>query len=261
MCELLGVTAREPYDANPLLERFYEHSSTNKDGWGLAVFRGRGVSLEKEPVKASDSRYLRQRLSRGVESRNLFAHIRRATVGHVEYANCHPFIWDDESGRTWTMMHNGTLFQSGGTYRYSANQEGTTDSERLLLYIVGRINDLIRTCGEGYTDDPEVRFHLIECIMAELSRGNKLNVLLYDSEYMYVHSNCRGTLNECMKDGVRIIATMPVFIPADEWENVKMCTLLVYNDGEQIWEGKTHSNEFDEKDYDLTSLYSAFAEL
>lgn len=263
MCELLGVTSGEIYDANPLLERFYDHCSANRDGWGLAVFRGRGVSLEKEPLKASESRYLKQRLSCSVGSRNIFAHIRRATVGRIEYANCHPFMREDISGRIWTLMHNGTLFQSGGTYKYSAGQEGTTDSERLLIYIVGRINDLIKTCGDGYTDDPEVRFRLIECVMSELSRGNKLNVLLYDSEYMYVHCNCCGTLHECMKDGARIFATKPVSTgDADtNWEQVKLCTLMVYRDGEQIWEGRTHGNEFDESRYDLTSLYAAYSEL
>lgn len=261
MCELLGVTSRDIYDANPLLKRFYEHCNANRDGWGLAVFRGKGVSLEKEAMKASESLYLKQRLSRSVESRNIFAHLRRATVGRVEYANCHPFVWDDISGRTWTLMHNGTLFQSGGTYRYHSRQEGTTDSERLLIYIVGRINDLIRTCGEGYTDDPEVRFRLIECVMSELSRGNKMNVLLYDSEYMYVHCNCYGTLNECMKDNAKIFATKPVNIGTADWKPVKMCTLMIYKDGELVWEGKAHKNEFDESRNDLSSLYAAYAEL
>lgn len=261
MCELLGVTARETYNAKPILERFYEHSSTNKDGWGLAVFRGKGVSLEKEPTKASDSNYLRQRLLRGVEAGNLFAHVRYATIGYIEYVNCHPFVWDDASLRSWTLMHNGTLFESGGTYKYSANQKGTTDSERLLLYIVGRTDELIETFGKGYTDDPEVRFRLIDCIMSEMSHGNKLNVLLYDSEYMYVYSNCKGTLHECYKDGVKIFATRPVFVEDADWTPVDICRLAVYKDGEHVWDGKEQGYEFDERDYDLTSLYGAYAEL
>lgn len=254
MCELLGVTANHQYVATPLLESFYEHSCIHRDGWGLAVFRGRDVSFRKEPIQATQSRYLRLRLLRGIRSKNLFAHIRYATVGRTVYVNCHPFVKDDDSGRTWTLMHNGTLFNPGGTGRYSGVQKGTTDSERVLLYIVGRINALIRACGEEYTDNPKLRFKLMECVIAELSRGNKLNLLLYDGEYMYVHSNCPGTLNECEQDGVKIIATSPVYVDPSEWKPVKSCTLMVYNDGELVWEGTKHGNELDEKEYELMFL-------
>ena len=260
MCEILGVTADHQYCANPLLERFYEHSSIHKDGWGLAVFNGMAVSFKKEPIRATESQYLRKRLSRSIESKNLFAHIRYATVGRTIYVNCHPFLCDDVSGRTWTMMHNGTIFIPGGTYKFEAEQKGTTDSERILLYIVSRANDLMRTCGEGCTDDPEVRFRLVECVLAELSRGNKLNVLLYDGEYMYIHSNCPGTLYECEQDGVRVFATKPVYIDPSKWKPVKNCSLTVYKDGELRWEGTKHMNEFDESSYELMFLQRALAE-
>ncbi len=104
MCELFGICSSKPFEANELLESFYNHSVEHKDGWGLAVFRRGAVSMEKEPVKAIDSLYLRQRLSCRVEGSNLLAHIRLATIGQINYSNCHPFIWDDESGRTWTLM-------------------------------------------------------------------------------------------------------------------------------------------------------------
>ena len=76
MCELFGVCAAKSFRVNDLLQAFFSHSREHKHGWGLAVFRGGGVSLEKEPVKAEDSKYLRQRLSRPVEGASLFAHIR-----------------------------------------------------------------------------------------------------------------------------------------------------------------------------------------
>ena len=180
MCELLGITSGRPYNANAILNGFYTHSQDNKHGWGLAVFLGSGVSMEKEPVKALDSVYLRQRLTGEVVSTNILAHVRRATVGQIEYANCHPFIWDDESGRTWTLMHNGTIFNPSGTCDYAARQEGTTDSERLLLYIIDRVNELIRSNGVEYMDNTENRFRLIDDIIIEMSKDNKLNLLLFD---------------------------------------------------------------------------------
>ena len=78
---------------------------------------------------------------------------------------------------------------------------------------------------------------------------------------MYVHCNCYGRLNECVADSTKIFATKPVYAGGADWKPVKMCTLMVYKDGEQVWEGKAHNNEFDESKYDLTSLYSAYAEL
>lgn len=264
MCELLGVTSDRSYNANSLLQGFFAHSQTNTDGWGLAVFRGRGVSMEKEPVKALDSTYLWQRLSREVTSRNIFAHVRRATVGRAEYANCHPFIWDDDSGRTWTLMHNGTIFEPGGTCNYGSRQEGSTDSERLNLYIIDRCNEMIRAHGREYMEVPENRFRLMDKIVNEMSHGNKLNILVYDSEYMYVHSNSSGTLHRTGRDGTWIFATRPVIteeLADTEWEQVPLDQLHVFKDGRHVWSGKRHENEFDESQYDFISLYSAFAAL
>ena len=264
MCELLGITSERPYNANSILSVFYTHSRDNEDGWGLAVFHRKGVSMEKEPVKALNSAYLRQRLSREVTSRNLFAHVRKATIGQMEYANCHPFIWDDDSGRTWTLVHNGTIFEPGGSGGYSAMQEGTTDSEKFLIYIVERSNELIRTRGEGYMDIPSNRFLMMEDIIAEMSRGNKLNILLFDEEYMYVHTNSLGTLHMAERDGVRFFATKPLYseeLTDIEWEQVPMYRLLVYKDGEHVWSGHPHSNDFDDSEHDYSSLHSAFAAL
>lgn len=264
MCEILGLTSERLYNANSLLSAFYTHCQTNADGWGLAVFRGRGVSMEKEPVRALDSIYLRHRLSREVLSHNLAAHLRRATVGQVEYANCHPFIWDDDSGRTWTLIHNGTIFNPGGTCNYATRQEGSTDSERMHLYIIDRCNELIRENGTEFMEIPENRFRLIEDIIAEMSCGNKLNLILYDSEYMYVHTNSPGTLHMVHKDGVYIFATRPVSsddITDAEWKLAPMNRLLVYRNGEHVWSGHPHSNVFDESMYDFISVYSAFAAL
>lgn len=220
--------------------------------------------MEKEPVKAMDSTYLRHRLSREVTSRNLVAHLRRATVGQTEYANCHPFIWDDDSGRTWTLIHNGTIFDPGGTCNYAKCQEGSTDSERLHLYIIDRCNKLIRDHGEEFMEKPENRFRLIEDIIAEMSHSNKLNIILYDSEYMYVHTNSPGTLHMVHRDGTYIFATRPVDADglADaEWKQVPMDRLLVYRNGEHVWTGHLHNNEFDESMYEFISLYSAFTPL
>ena len=86
MCELFGVCSQNIIQANSLLEDFFSHSEKNPDGWGLVVFRRGAVTLEKEPLKATRSRYLKHRLSESVEGENIFAHIRAATIGNMDYS-------------------------------------------------------------------------------------------------------------------------------------------------------------------------------
>ena len=256
MCEMLAVTANDSFRINELLETFYSHSVEHKDGWGLAVFRKLSVSMEKEPLCASSSKYLHQRLSRDIIAANAIAHIRKATIGRIEYANCHPFVWDDESGRTWTLVHNGTIFDGPQLSQFVDKQEGSTDSERILMYIVRLMNDLYRIKG---TATFEERFRLLERIVTELAVGNKLNLLFFDGEVLYVHCNCRGTLSVLTAPDKCIFATVPLTF--DAWESVPLCQLLAYKDGELIRSGVKHSHEFIEGSQDMTSLMSMFAEL
>lgn len=251
MCELLGITAKNSFDVTSLLDAFYRHSASHPHGWGLAVFRRGGVSLEKEPERAIDSRYLGSRLRRGVECSALFAHIRYATVGRIESVNCHPFVWDDRNGRTWTLVHNGTLFESGPTSAFREVQEGSTDSERLLLYIVSRMND-------ASTDERE-RFRIMDEIIHEMAPGNKLNLMVSDGEYQYIHTNCPGTLYRWQDGEKTIFATTPLHW--DGWIPAQRNRLLVYRQGEHVWSGLPHAWDFREEEHDMSSLYGAFAEL
>lgn len=98
------------------------------------------VQIEKEPVQATKSNYLKERLSVPIQVKNAFAHIRYATIGNVEYKNCHPYTKKDRNGRSWTLVHNGTIFHYQPLDRYVRLQNGDTDSERILLYLVDLVN-------------------------------------------------------------------------------------------------------------------------
>lgn len=65
-------------------------------------------------------------------------------VGAIAYENCHPFSLQDATGRTWTLIHNGTLFHAPQLNSYSARQRGETDSERALIRLVVKINEATR---------------------------------------------------------------------------------------------------------------------
>ena len=140
MCELFGITANRKIRINSLLKKFFEHSVEHRNGWGLAFLDDYSVSVEKEPVRAIDSLYLKSRLTGKIDTSRFMAHIRRATVGDVCFDNTHPFIKRDEAGRTWVLVHNGTIFESPYLDQYHHRQNGSTDSERILLYIVDQMN-------------------------------------------------------------------------------------------------------------------------
>lgn len=104
MCELLGISSGETIHCNALLREFYSHGTERPDGWGGAP------SIEKEPVSAVESAYLRSRLTDDAEADVLLAHIRKASAEALTYDNSHPFVQRNGGGRSWAMLHNGDDF-------------------------------------------------------------------------------------------------------------------------------------------------------
>lgn len=257
MCELFGVSSRDNEYFSEYIKKFYSHSNEHPDGWGLAILDGNEAMIEKEPVQASKSRYLKERLSQPVYGKNIFAHIRYATIGNVEYCNCHPYTRKDQNGRRWTFIHNGTIFEYNPLNKFFKIQDGDTDSERILLYIVEQVN--LREKEFGRTLNAEERFELLDSIVIELSVGNKLNFLLYDAENIYVHTNYKKSLFY-LEQGKRIIfSTRP--LSEEEWLPVPFATLLAYHEGERIYTGTSHRHEYFENEENVKMLYQIFSNL
>ena len=98
MCEMLGMSAKRRRKANATLREFFARAERHPHGWGLARFRnGIAPIVEKEPAKATDSEVLRHVLDETIDDPTIIAHVRFATVGTMEYANCHPFSATDNS--------------------------------------------------------------------------------------------------------------------------------------------------------------------
>ena len=256
MCELFGYSAENEYEINNYLKEFYKRSLQHPNGWGLACMEGNEASIEKEPIQATKSHYLKERLSWPVMAKNVFAHIRYATVGNEEYSNCHPHSQRDHAGRRWTEIHNGTIFDFAPLSKYVKLQKGTTDSERILLYIVDKIN-------RAEVDDKKLsaqeRFAIIDCLLGNMAKGNKLNFLLYDGEYMYVHTNYKDSLYYLEKNGAIMFSTYP--LTNEGWKNVPFTRLLAYKNGKLIYEGKSHGNEYFESEENMKFIFQNFSEL
>ena len=252
VCELFAASLRKQSAINGYLERFYSHSIDHPHGWGLACINKDNVIIEKEPLRAGKSYYLKERLSVPITAPIVFAHIRYATIGHVKYENCHPYTGKDKYGRTWTLIHNGTIFDYPPLSDYRNAQSGDTDSERVLLYIIDSIN-------KNDAQAPEKRIETIEQTIEKMSPGNKLNLILFDGEQMYVHTNYRNSLYCTNNDEGVFISTTP--LDDSGWVNVPFTRVLVYKDSEVIFTGKNHGNEYVDNIEDTKYLYQIFSDL
>ena len=257
MCEIFGVSSLNDFTANDYLRTFYSHSDFHPHGWGLACVSRNGALVEKESIKASCSNYLRERLSQPITAKILLAHIRYATIGNVEYKNCHPFTGKDSTGRRWTLIHNGTIFDFAPLNPYVKKQKGDTDSERIFLYLLDKLNEAQTKAGTRLHF--EERFELFDKIVCEMAPNNKLNLLFSDGKYLYAHTNCKGTLHYLQKNGVTLIATRP--LSDANWQPLPFSQLLAFNKGRLIKAGTVHNHEYIESEEAMKLIYQIFANL
>ena len=238
MCELFAFNSDKKENITPYLIEFYSHSDVNPHGWGIADIHG-PVGLETGLDKASDSRFLPHLIKELLPTDLLLAHIRLATVGEPCIANCHPFRRGDAGGTEWTFMHNGTIFQGEELGKYQSVQKGTTDSERVMHYLIDQQNSLHD--GNPAEASYEEKYAVIEEVIRTLAPGNKLNLVFTDGRRLFIHTNMEGTLYSKtlpMKKGI-MFATVP--LDHEEWQPVEMRRLLVYEKGDQVYRGEPHN--------------------
>ncbi|MDI9539924.1 MAG: class II glutamine amidotransferase [Bacillota bacterium] len=231
MCEMFAYSG-EKKQLNSYLNNFFCHSEQHPHGWGMAI----GYNVEKEPLKANDSAYLKSRLENAVEESELIAHIRDATVGSINYLNTHPFIKVDKFNNRYVLTHNGTIKKCKKLDQYKSIQTGTTDSERIAEMLIDKINKL------DYHPSFEEKFCIIEDLIFEITENNenKLNLFIYDGQYLYVHCNSKTSLHLLKKDNGVYIATKPV--SEEDWTEFPLNSLIAYKNGKCIKKGTRHNN-------------------
>lgn len=257
MCELFGVNTPGKIQLNHLLDVFFSHGDKHPHGWGMAFFENGTVQMEKQAVTATKSARLREYKNQRIISDCMIAHIRLATKGNMEYENCHPFIRKDEMGRTWTLAHNGTIFEGEMMDSYFYVQEGQTDSERILYLLADRMNDRYRE--NGYPLDASERFRVVDDLICEIANGNKLNLLLFDGEYLYVHTNCRNSLYLSRRYGGYVFSTVP--LDGQVWKPLPLNTLLAFQNGKLMQTGTDHGYEYVEDPEKMRLLFLDYSTL
>ncbi len=240
MCELFALSGKYPIDAREYLRTFFSHSVRHPHGWGLMRENERKTEIIKEPVCAFGSRIINDIVQKTEPQTNMLAHIRLATVGAIKYENCHPYTGFDASGRRWTMIHNGTIYSGVQLSKYLSEQAGDTDSERIFLYLVDEMNKAISLNNAPLSVTQ--RCGIVDKLAAALSPRNKLNFMIYDGEVLYVHKNMNNTLSYKKLDGGTVFSTEP--LDSGGWEPFPMTQMNAFKDGERIFEGTVHGNEF-----------------
>jgi glutamine amidotransferase len=197
-------------------------------------------------------------LAHGFTAQNAFAHLRYATVGDIETTNVHPFACRDNGGREWVLMHQGTLFDFDGANGYFHTQTGSTDSERILLYLVDKIN--IAEKAQGRPLGKAQRFDLLETVIREMAPGNKINLAIYDGEQIYLHSNYANSLYLHRENDTLFFCTVPL-TQARAWDKLPLNTLFALQDGEIVRSGTPHNSTYMDTEDDIRRLYEVYANL
>ena len=161
-------------------------TDTHHDGWGIAFFEGAGVrhfvdhqAAVESPVAELIKRY-------PIKSKNVSAHIRKATQGHVALENCHPFVrelW----GRYWVFAHNGDLKQFTPTLNGAFRPVGSTDSELAFCFL---LQELRARFGDVRPALAQLRAVLAELVQSIAAHGT-FNLLLSDGSALFAHCSTR----------------------------------------------------------------------
>lgn len=235
MCELFGASLKENEDISGYLSEFFSHGVQHPHGWGIYREHHGDFEIVKEAVNSIKSALAKEIAQTTEPQKHFMVHIRLATAGAVKTENCHPFSGLDTSGRRWTLVHNGTIYAVNRTFPYRSAQHGNTDSERVFLYLLDKLNR-VRPSNESE------RFAVIDEAVQELSERNKLNLLISDGEILYVHKNMEGTLFYLKTDNGYYFSTKP--LGKGVWTEFPTAQLIAFRNGEKLFSGTNHGKIF-----------------
>jgi predicted glutamine amidotransferase len=189
MCQLLGMNCNTPTDICFSFEGFRNRgglTDVHRDGWGIAFFEGCGCRLfiDVEPSIHSPVAELVRHYP--IRSKNVVAHIRKATQGVVALENTHPFmreLW----GRYWIFAHNGNLGEFAPALDGSVLPVGDTDSERAFCHL---LQSLRRRFPAGAPQRPAL-FAALRELTAEIAGHGEFNYLLSNGDCLFAHCSTR----------------------------------------------------------------------
>jgi len=188
MCQLLGMNCNVPTDVTFSFSGFSQRGGRtdhHSDGWGIAFFEGRGLRHFVDHEPAADSAIAQLIRRYPIKSRNVIAHIRKATQGAVNLQNCHPFVrelW----GRYWVFAHNGDLKEFSPRLHGHFRPVGSTDSELAFCWIMQEL-------AKSHASVPSVEELTITLreLTPRIAKHGTFNFLLSNGEALWAHASTR----------------------------------------------------------------------
>lgn len=191
MCQLLGMNCNVPTDICFSFTGFRARgglTDVHADGWGIAFFEDKGVRLFLDPQPSHASPIAELVNAYPIRSRNVVAHIRKATQGVVSLDNTHPFmreLW----GRYWIFAHNGNLPQVDIPSEGGFTPVGNTDSEHAFCALLA----MLRLRFGKTMPSQDALFEAIAEWTLTLGAGGEFNYLLSNGEALFAHCSTELT--------------------------------------------------------------------
>ncbi len=182
MCELMGLSFDRPISADFSIREFALRDTDNANGWGLAWYPDRSVTIIKEPLEwrqSSHTKFLET--YHGLHSHLYIAHVRHQTTGGLPtHSDTHPFS-RELGGREFCFAHNGTVpaFRDLALSRYQP--VGGTDSEHVFCHLLAKIaerDDLLNS---------ESSWEWLHQQLGALNQHGKLNCLMSDGDRLFCY--------------------------------------------------------------------------
>lgn len=226
-------------------------TDVHTDGWGIAFFEGKGVRQFLDPVPSAKSPIADLVRGYPIRSKNVIAHIRKATQGVVSLENTHPFLrtlW----GTNWVFAHNGNIQNFFPEIEKLLAPVGNTDSERVFCSL---LQDLLKRFPQGPTSDQEFFAHLHQLILP-ISAMGEFNFLLSNGEFLVAHASTKlsyivrqAPFSQALlkdqdvrvdfsqvttaNDRVAVIATEPLTLN-ETWTTIAPGTLMIFKEGQVV---------------------------
>lgn len=260
MCQLLGMNCATPTDITFSFRGFSQRAgitSDHSDGFGIAFFEDKACRLFVDNQSAVESPIAELIRNYPIKSRNVIAHIRKATQGKITLENSHPFIrelW----GRQWIFAHNGDLHDFDPKLTGKFTPVGNTDSERAFCYL---LDQLVAKFGFVEPSLEEI-FSVLESISPHVAEHGTFNFCLSNGqalfsyattklhwivrEYPFKHARLIDLDVEVdfsavttPEDRVAVITTEPL-TDNEEWKAYQAGEMILFQHGKPIKTALTH---------------------
>ena len=194
MCQLLGMNSANPADLRFSFTGFAARGGLTDhhgDGFGVGFFEDKACRLFMDNQPAATSPVAELLKHYPIKSRNVVAHIRKATQGDaLRLENCHPFtreLW----GRHWLFAHNGDLKDYKPDLTGDYLPVGSTDSELAFC-------ELLQTLRQSSPDkSPHTPcsldrvFDALCDVTQRTAEHGVFNFLLSNGQAMFAHCSTR----------------------------------------------------------------------